>query len=198
MAFDTPQEITVLLRAWSRGDERALERLVPLVDVELRRISKQYLRRTHRGATLTTTDLVNEAYVRLIEAKPSCQDRVHFFALCARVMRGILVDHARAHQSAKRGGAALRVPLDQDLAVSREAASDLVAIDEALSALSNVDERKAQVVELRFFGGLTVDETAEVLTVSPETVMRDWRLAKAWLMRELTRGASHGRGELGN
>lgn len=197
MSQETPQGITVLLQAWSQGDEKALERLVPLVDGELRRTARRHLRKLRRDAILTTTALVNEAYTRLIDiSQTRWQDRAHFFALCARIMRGILVDHARAHGSAKRGGGALHVPLDEALVVSRERSSDLVAIDDALSALTKVDPRKGQVVELRFFGGLSVEETAEVLAVSPETVLRDWRLARMWLMRELNRGAPNGSGAM--
>lgn len=186
-----------MLQAWCRGDEKALERLVPLVDGELRRITRRQRGKLRRDATLTTTALVNEAYVRLIEVRQtSWQHRAHFFALCARVMRGILVDHARAHGSAKRGGGALHVPLDEALVVSRERSSDLVAIDDALNELAKMDPRKGRVVELRFFGGLTVEETAEVLSVSAETVLRDWRLARMWLVRELSRGAPNGSGAM--
>jgi RNA polymerase sigma factor (TIGR02999 family) len=197
MPQEAPQEITSLLQAWCRGDEKALERLVPLVDGELRRITRRQRGKLRRDATLTTTALVNEAYVRLIEVRQtSWQHRAHFFALCARVMRGILVDHARAHGSAKRGGGSLHVPLDEALVVSRERSSDLVAIDDALNELAKMDPRKGRVVELRFFGGLTVEETAEVLSVSAETVLRDWRLARMWLVRELSRGAPNGSGAM--
>jgi RNA polymerase sigma factor (TIGR02999 family) len=189
MVSETPQEITGLLQAWSKGDEEALERLAPLVDGELRRMAKHHLERVPPDASLTTTALVQEAYLRLINVNQvSWQDRAHFFALCAQIMRGILVDHARAHHAAKRGGGAAHVPLDEALVVSRERTSDLLAIDEALSGLAQMDPRKGRVVELRFIGGLTVEETAAVLGVSSETVQRDWRMARMWLVRELGRG----------
>lgn len=180
-------EITALLRAWSRGDEGALENLIPLVDRELRTIAKRRLEAKRSDPILdTTTALVNEAYLRLIDWKQSSwKDRAHFFAVSAKIMRRILVDRARAHRTAKRGGGAAQISLNEALAVTPGRASDLVAIDEALEALAKIDERKGRVVELRFFGGLSIDETAVVLQVSPETVRRDWRLAKAWLRREL-------------
>jgi RNA polymerase sigma factor (TIGR02999 family) len=147
--------------------------------------------------TLTTTALVDEAYTRLIDIKQtSWQDRARFFALCARIMRGILVDHARAHASAKRGGGAPHVPIDEALSVARERSSELVAVDEALTALTKVDPRKGRVVELRFFGGLSVEETAEALSVSTETVQRDWRLARMWLWRELKGEGPHDPGAM--
>jgi len=183
---ESPEDITGLLRAWSKGDSKALEFLIPLVDGELRRIARRRLREMRPDLTLTTTALVDEAYTRLIDIKQtSWQDRARFFALCARIMRGILVDHARAHASAKRGGGAPHVPIDEALSVARERSSELVAVDEALTALTKVDPRKGRVVELRFFGGLSVEETAEALSVSTETVQRDWRLARMWLWREL-------------
>lgn len=180
-------EITALLRAWSRGDEGALENLIPLVDRELRTIAKRRLEAKRSDPILdTTTALVNEAYLRLIDWKQSSwKDRAHFFAVCAKIMRRILVDRARARQTDKRGGGAAQISLNEALVVTPGRASDLVAIDEALEALAKIDERKGRVVELRFFGGLSIDETAVVLQVSPETVRRDWRLAKAWLRREL-------------
>ena len=180
-------EITALLRAWSRGDEGALESLIPLVDRELRAIAKRRLDAKRRDPILdTTTALVNEAYLRLIDWKQSgWQDRAHFFAVCAKIMRRILVDRARALRTAKRGSGAAALSLNEGLAVAPKRASDLVAIDEALEALAKIDGRKGRVVELRFFGGLSIEETAVVLEVSPETVRRDWRLAKAWLRREL-------------
>ena len=180
-------EITALLRAWSRGDEGALGSLIPLVDRELRSIAKHRLEAKRSDPILDTTALVNEAYVRLIDRKQSSwQDRAHFFAVCAKIMRRILVDHARARHTAKRGGGAPQISLNEVLAVAPEKASDLLAIDEALEALARIDGRKERVVELRFFGGLTIEETADVLMISPETVRRDWRLAKAWLLRELS------------
>jgi len=182
-----PQEVTRLLLAWNQGDESALEKLVPQVYQELRRLAKRQMRREHPDHTLQTTALINEAYLRLVDLRNiQWQNRAHFFALCARLMRRILVDSARSRHYAKRGGGAHPVSLDQSLVVSPAHSTDLVAVDDALKALAKVDARKAQVVELRFFGGLTVEETAEVLKVSQETVQRDWKLAKSWLLRELS------------
>ena len=184
-----PQEVTRLLLAWNEGDEGALEKLVPQVYQELRRLARHRMRRERPDHTLQTTALINEAYLRLVDLRNvQWQNRALFFALCARLMRRILVDFARSRQYAKRGGGGQPVSLDESLVVSPAHATDLVAVDEALKALTKVDARKAQVVELRFFGGLTVEECAEVLKVSPETVRRDWRLAKAWLLRELSQG----------
>jgi RNA polymerase sigma-70 factor, ECF subfamily len=180
-------EITALLQAWSRGDEGALERLTPLVDRELHAIARHRLEGRYRDPILDTTALINEAYVHLIDRKQSSwKDRAHFFAVCAKIMRRILIDQARARRSAKRGGGAPQISLDENLAAAPEKTTDLLAIDEALKALTRIDERKGRVVELRFFGGLTLEETAEVLAISPETVRRDWRLAKLWLLRELS------------
>ncbi len=180
-------EITELLHAWRQGDERALEKLTPQVYRELHRAAKRCMERERDGHSLQTTALINELYLRLSDLKPiDWQNRAHFFALCARQMRRILTDQARARQSHKRGGGAQLVSLDVDLVGTPEASANLVAVDDALNRLAKVDERKSQVVEMRFFGGLSVDETAEVLRVSPETVMRDWKLAKAWLHRELS------------
>ena len=177
---------TALLLAWGNGDPGALDQLMPLVYDEMRRLARLHLRRERAGHTLQATALVNEAYLRLIEVNQvRWQNRAHFFAMASRVMRRILVDAARARRYQKRGGGAERVSLDEALLVSDEPAQDLVALDDALNALSAVDLRKSRVVEMRFFGGLSVDETAAVLKVSPDTVMRDWRLAKAWLLREL-------------
>ncbi len=182
-----PQELTRLLLAWNAGDEAALEKLVPQVYQELRRLARRQMMRERPGHTLQATALINEAYLRLVDLRNvQWQNRAHFFALCARLMRRILVDFARSRQYAKRGGGERPVSLDESLVVSPVHSTDLVAADDALKALTKVDARKAQVVELRFFGGLTVEETAEVLKVSPETVRRDWRLAKAWLLRELS------------
>jgi RNA polymerase sigma factor (TIGR02999 family) len=179
--------VTELLVAWSGGDASALEQLVPLVHAELQRLARRQMRRERDGHTLQTTALVNEAYLRLVDlSRIRWQDRAHFFAMSARLMRRILVDHARSRRYIKRGGGAGRVPFDEGLTVSMEPAADLVALDDALQALARVDARKGHVVELRYFGGLSVEETAEALHVSPETVMRDWRLAKAWLLREIT------------
>lgn len=184
-------DVTELLVAMGRGDESALNRLVPLVHDELRRLARRQMRRERGGHTLQTTALVNEAYVRLIDlSRVTWQDRGHFFGMSARLMRRVLVDHARARGSVKRGGGANRVSLDEAVGVALERPADLLALDDALSALAAVDPRKGQVVEMRFFCGFSVEETAEALAVSPETVMRDWRLAKVWLLRELQRGGS--------
>jgi len=184
-------DVTELLVAMGRGDESALDRLVPLVHDELRRLARRQMRRERGGHTLQTTALVNEAYLRLIDlTRVTWQDRGHFFGMSARLMRRVLVDHARSRGCIKRGGGADRVSLDEAVGVALERPADLLALDDALSALSVVDPRKGQVVEMRFFCGFSVEETAEALSVSPETVMRDWRLAKVWLLRELQRGAS--------
>jgi RNA polymerase sigma factor (TIGR02999 family) len=187
-------EITELLKAWGSGDAAALDRLTPLVYDELRRLARRYMRNERAGNnTLQTTALVNEAYLRLVDAKRvGWQDRVHFFAVSAQMMRRILVDAARARGSAKRGGQVKRVNhssafnLDEIPDVSTGRDRELVAIDDALNTLAEMDPRKARVIELRFFGGLSVEDTAEVLKISPQSVMRDWKLAKAWLTRELT------------
>src|SRR5271155_5224189 len=184
---DAPgHEITQLLQAWRLGDERALDKLTPQVYRELYLAAKRCMSRERDDHTLQTTALINELYLRLSDLKPvDWQNRAHFFALCARQMRRILTDHARARRSHKRGDGAKAISMDDALAISPEPSADLVAVDEALNQLAKVDDRKSQVVELRFFGGLSVEETAEVLKVSPETVARDWRLAKAWLLREM-------------
>ena len=186
-------EITALLKAWGSGDAAALDQLTPLVYEELRRLARRYMRNERAGNTLQTTVLVNEAYLRLVDAKRvGWQDRVHFFAVSAQMMRRILVDAARARGSAKRGGQVKRVNhsaafnLDEIPDVSTGRDRELVAIDDALNTLAEMDPRKARVIELRFFGGLSVEETAEILKLSPQSVMRDWKLAKAWLTRELT------------
>ncbi len=186
MGADSQQNVTGLLRAWSQGDNRALETLIPVVQKELRRLAHVYMARERPDHTLQTTALVNEAYLRLIDcSQVPWQNREHFFAISAKLMRQILVDFARSRQYLKRRGKAHQVPLDEALVVSQDRGEDVVVVDEALKALAAVDARKSQVVELRFFGGLTVKETAEVLKVSPDTVLRDWRLAKMWLFREL-------------
>jgi RNA polymerase sigma-70 factor (ECF subfamily) len=188
----TSHEVTALLLAWSEGDQGAFDRLVPLVYAELRRLAKSYMRKERAGQTLQTTALIHEAYVRLIDAQNvQWQNRAHFFGVAARVMRQILVATAREHGSQKRGGRAQQVSLDEALVVGQEQDEDLIAIDEALSALAEVDARKAQVVEMRFFGGLTEEETATALRVSPETVKRDWRIARSWLRRRLSGEAQH-------
>jgi RNA polymerase sigma factor (TIGR02999 family) len=180
--------MTRLLAAWSEGDREALERLLPLVEEELHRLAHRYMKREREGHTLQTTALVNEAYLRLIDQRDvRWQSRAHFFGIAAQMMRRILIDHARRKHFDKRGGGAPHVALDEAAVVSDERAAELVALDEALDALSKVDERKSRVVELRYFGGLSVEETAEVLKVSPDTVTREWRRAKAFLHRELQR-----------
>jgi RNA polymerase sigma factor (TIGR02999 family) len=180
-------EITALLQAWNRGDEQALEKLIPLIYNELHRAAKRCLSRGQRGQTLQTTALINELYLRVVDMnRVSWQNRAHFFAICARQMRWILTDFYRAKQYRKRGAGAEHVSLDESAVLSRGVGRDMLAIDEALKELATVDQRKSQVVELRFFGGLSVKETAEVLKVSPDTVMRDWKLARAWLLSELS------------
>lgn len=182
----TPAGVTGLLRAWSDGDEGALGRLLPLVEAELRRLARAYMARERRGHTLQTTALVNEAFLRLVDAQGvRWQDRAHFLGISARLMRRVLVDHARARGYRKRGGGAHRVTLDEAIAVTPAPDFNLLALDRALDGLAGVDPRKSRVVELRYFGGLSVEETAEVLHVSSDTVKRDWRLAKLWLLREM-------------
>jgi RNA polymerase sigma factor (TIGR02999 family) len=184
----TPRSPTELLLAWNRGDKAAMDTLVPMIHDELRRLARRQMRGEHPGHTLQATALVNEAYLRLIEVnRVRWQNRAHFLAMAARVMRRILVDSARAKRYQKRGGGARKVSLDDALLVPLEPGQDLVALDDALEALAALNPRKSQVVEMRFFGGLSVEETAEALKVSPDTVMRDWRLAKVWLLRELRR-----------
>jgi len=186
MREPTTHELTHLLQAWSEGDERALDELMPLVYHELHRLAKRYMARERPGHTLQTTALVNEAYLRLVDVKQvRWQNRAHFFAVSAQLMRRILAEFARSRHSLKRGGEAPPVSWDGAVVVSPERGADLVALDEALKALAAIDPRRSRVVELRFFGGLGVKETAEVLKVSAETVMHDWKLAKAWLLREL-------------
>jgi RNA polymerase sigma factor (TIGR02999 family) len=184
-----PQEVTQLLLAWSRGDGAALDQLIPLVSTELHRLAHHYMRRERSGHTLQTTALVNEAYVRLVDAsRVEWRDRTHFFAVSANLMRRILVDFARKHRYQKRGGGAVMIALDEDDIPSPQPGPDIVALDAALEALAAFDPRAASIVELRFFGGLTVDETAEVVGVSPRTIKREWAAAKAWLSGEITRG----------
>jgi RNA polymerase sigma factor (TIGR02999 family) len=175
-----------LLRNWTQGDEHALDQLIPLVYHELHQIARRHLAHERDGHSLQATALVNETYLRLFDAGDvSWQDRTHFLAVCARVMRRILVDHARSRQAQKRGGLAAKVTLDEALVVADEPRHDFVALDDALAALAKIDDRKSRVVELRFFGGLTVEETASVVNVSADTVMRDWQFAKVWLQREM-------------
>jgi RNA polymerase sigma factor (TIGR02999 family) len=180
--------VTELLLAWREGDQASLEKLTPLVYEELRRLAHRYMAGERAGHTLQATALVHETYLRLVDASQiSWQNRAHFFAVSAQLMRHILVDFARARHNLKRGGDAKQVSLDEALVIAEEQQDDLVALDDALMRLAAVDERKSRVVELRFFGGLSVEETAEVLKVSPDTVMRDWRLAKLWLLREISK-----------
>jgi RNA polymerase sigma factor (TIGR02999 family) len=186
MSTASSGQVTQLLRAWSDGDPLALEHLLPLVETELRRLARGYMSRERRDHTLQPTALINEAYIRLAGAKSlRWQDRAHFFGISAKLMRRVLVDHARARGFQKRGARAERVPLDEVSIPAPEPPVDIVALDLALEALATKDERKCRIVELRFFGGLTVEETAEVLQVSPDTVKRDWRMAKLWLLRQL-------------
>jgi RNA polymerase sigma factor (TIGR02999 family) len=184
----TNADVTALLLAWGDGDREAFDRLIPLVHGELRRIARRHMAGERAGHSLQATALVNEAYMRLIDVqRVRWQNRAHFFAMSARLMRRVLVDLARAKGYQKRGGGAVKISLDEGM-LPDGPEHHLVALDDALEALAQVDERKSQVVEMRFFGGLTVEETAEALDVSPETVMRDWKMARAWLLREL-RGA---------
>ena len=182
-------EVTRLLRAWSAGDESALERLTPLVYNELHRLAHRYMAAEQPDHTLQTTALVHEVYVRLVDVDIGWHDRVHFYAICARLMRRILIDFARSRNYQKRGAQFPHIELDDAATVSAVVGSELLAVDEALKELAKLDPRKGEVIELRFFGGLTVEEVAAALRVSPETVMRYWRLAKAWLLRELSHEA---------
>lgn len=185
-------EVSRLLRAWSDGDRSALDRLTPIVYEELRRLARHHMRGERAGHSLQTTALVNEAYMRLVDyRRMQWQDRAHFFAVSAQLMRRILVEHARRH-NLKRGAGVQHVTLDEVATVGSDRTADLIALDDAMGALAQIDPRKAQVVELRFFGGLSVAETAEVLKVSSVTVMRDWNTAKAWLYREMTGGTAGG------
>uniref|UniRef100_Q01Y10 RNA polymerase, sigma-24 subunit, ECF subfamily n=1 Tax=Solibacter usitatus (strain Ellin6076) TaxID=234267 RepID=Q01Y10_SOLUE len=179
------EDITELLNAWGEGDQDALNRLMPLVYQELRRIARKHLTGQSPGHTLESAALVNEAYLKLIKADVRFEGRLQFFALCAQVIRRIVVDHARNRLYAKRGGKAVHVPIDEGIVGAPAKDVDVLALDAALASLSNVDPRKARVVELRYFGGLSVEETAEALRISPETAKRDWKMAKAWLLREL-------------
>lgn len=191
MPVPSTPEVTQLLVAWRAGDEGAFARLVPLVYRELHRLAHARMRGQPPGPTLQTTALVHEAYVRLIdERQMPWQNRAHFFAVCAQAMRCILVDAARARAAHKRGGQIVRVPFDEARVGSPEPDVDVLALDDALTELSKAEPRKAKVVELRYFGGLTVEETAAALQVSPETVMRDWKMAKLWLLRALRHGAN--------
>jgi RNA polymerase sigma factor (TIGR02999 family) len=187
----SPKEVTQLLVAWGNGDPHALQELMPLVYRELRRLAHGHLRRERPDHTLQTTALVHEAYLRLVDQQEAnWKNRAQFFAVAAQMMRRILVDYARARQYAKRGGGAQPVELDEAMVVSSDRAAEVVALDEALTRLAELDPRKSRLVELRFFGGMSIEETAQILGVSPGTVMRDWTLAKAWLQREMTQGGS--------
>jgi RNA polymerase sigma factor (TIGR02999 family) len=185
----SPQEVTRLLADWSRGDRSALDKLLPLVHAELRRIAQRQMSRERPGHTLQATALVNEAYLKLAGQEGfEWHDRAHFFAVCAQVMRHILIDHARSHARDKRGGGAAQVSFNEAAVMAAEQAGDFVALDEALRALEAVDPQKGRIVELRYFGGLSIEETAEVLKISPRTVRREWRRAKAWLYRMIAEG----------
>jgi len=189
MSTISPQDLTRLLANWSKGDESALDQLMPLVHGELRRIARRQISQERAGHTLQATALVNEAYLKLAgESSFEWHDRAHFFAVCAQVMRHILIDHARARARDKRGGGAIQVSLNDVAVVDAGPAEDVVALDEALTELETLDPQKGRIVELRYFGGLTIEETAEVLGVSPRTVRREWRRAKAWLYRMISEG----------
>jgi RNA polymerase sigma factor (TIGR02999 family) len=193
MVLPATHEVTQLLKAWTGGDEEALEKLTPLVYRQLHQVAQRCMAGQRPDHTLQTTALVNEVYLRLVDCEQvNWQDRAHFFAVSARLMRRILIDFARSRGYQKRGAGATHIPLEEAPSVGGEPDPNLVALDDALQALAAVDERKAKVVELRFFGGLSIEETAEVLKVSVETVVRDWRLAKMWLLRELSEGNRSG------
>jgi RNA polymerase sigma factor (TIGR02999 family) len=186
MTTPSPHEVTELLLDWSNGNQAALEKLIALVDRELHRLAHHYMRRENPGHTLQTTALVNEAYLRLVDQRHMhWKNRAHFFALAGQLMRRILVDHARGRQYAKRAGGAQRISFDEAMVISKERGADLIALDEALERLAAIDLRKSKIVEARFFGGLSVEETAEALHISPVTVMREWSMAKAWLYNSL-------------
>src|SRR5216683_5915123 len=186
----SPWEVTQLLLAWSQGESSALERLIPLVHDELQRLAHHYMAGEHSGHSLQTTALVNEAYLRLVDcSRVRWQNRAHFFAVSAQLMRRILVDFARSRGYLKRGAGIRPLSLEKAPDIFQPTDPDIVALDDALNTLAAIDPRKSQVIELRFFGGLTAEETAEVLKVSPDTILRDWKLAKIWLHRELTREA---------
>jgi len=188
MSQASTHEVTQLLIEWSNGDKAALDKLMPLIHEELRRLARHYMSRERAGHTLQTTALVNEAYVRLVNRKEvHWQNREHFFAIAAQSMRGILVDHARSHAFAKRSGGIRNVTLDEALIVSQERAAEVVALDDALNQLEQIDPQQGRIVELRFFGGLTIEQTAEALHLSPATIKREWKTAKAWLYHELAR-----------
>jgi RNA polymerase sigma factor (TIGR02999 family) len=190
MTTASTKDVTRLLLDWSAGDRAALDQVMPLVYDELRRLAGQYLRRQRPGHTLQPTALVHEAYIRLVDqSHVQWQNRAHFFGMAAQVMRRILVDHARRHQAAKRGSGARTVALDDAVSFSKERQVDLVALDDALTGLATFDPQQCRIVELRFFGGLTIEETAEVLGLSPATVKREWNMAKTWLHKQVRREA---------
>ncbi len=194
MAAPTSPQVTQLLLAWNAGDKAALDQLIPIVYEELHRIARRYMHKERGGHQLQTTALLNETYLRLIDVRQTeWQNRAHFFAIAARLMRQVLVDFARQQHFQKRGGGAVQVSLAEALTIEAKANQDVVALDEALHKLAQLDERKSQVVELRFFGGLTEEEIAEVLHVSTDTVRRDWRLAKSWLFNFLSGGGRDGK-----
>ena len=187
MTVERPPDISGLIAAWGDGDEQALDRLLPLIYPELRRIARRHMARCQAGHTLESAALANEAYLKLVRAGGvHCENRVHFLALCSQIIRRILVDHARTRGYAKRGGGAVQVPLDEGVVAAKTRQVDVLALDGALASLSKFDPRKGRVVELRYFGGLSVEETADVLGISPETTKRDWKMAKTWLFAELS------------
>ena len=182
------QNVTAMLRDWTNGDQEALDKLIPVVYDELRRQAARYLREERPGHTLQTTALIHEAYLRLInQHNVEWKDRAHFYAIAARLMRQILVDHARKRQAAKRGGSDIKVPLEEEMVISPERNMDLVALDEALTRLAGIDPQQSRIVEMRYFSGLSTEETAEVMGVSSRTVKRDWNVAKAWLRQEISK-----------
>jgi RNA polymerase sigma factor (TIGR02999 family) len=188
MTQPSTQEVTQLLIAWSEGDKTALDQLMPLVHEELRRLAHHYMSRERAGHTLQTSALVNEAYLRLVHRESvHWQNRAHFFAIAAQLMRSILVDHARSHAYQKRGGGARKITLDEGMLVSQKRAAEVVALDEVLTELAAIDPQQSRIVELKFFGGLTIEETSEVMDLSPATIKREWSTAKAWLYHELAK-----------